>query len=98
MRWWKLVGRRGIKCPNGHHIPDAFGVTEDGYLRCNKLIDAGSQGTGQRLPRCEKTVFLVGVRGGGVFVFEVNEHERDQLMAMSSPFERLTFLGIGMAA
>ena len=64
-------------------------------MHCNKLIDAGSIGHGSKLPRCDKIVFLVSVRGGGTFVFEVTESERDELMRMSAPFERLVYLGIG---
>lgn len=94
-RWWRLVGIRGVRCPLGHHIPNAFGITEDGYVRCDKFIDAGSMGAGHKQPRCNKVVFLISVRGGGNFVVEVTEDERDQLMKMSSPFERLTYLGIG---
>jgi len=86
---------RGVRCPLGHHVPDVFGTTEDGFVRCTKLVDAGSVGRGNKLPRCDRLVFLISVRGGGNFVVEVTEAERDALMKMSSPFERLMYLDIG---
>lgn len=86
-RWWQYVRAGRLFCPVGHHIPNTFGVSEAGYVRCNHWIDAERR-------ECGLWIFLFNVRGGGIVTAAVSLVEKDAMSHLTTPAELIEYLGI----
>lgn len=86
-RWWRFVKRRRIICPLKHHIPNTFGVTEAGFIRCAHWLPDERR-------ECNCWIFLFAIRGGGIVVAEVSPEEKATMDELSTPTEMIDYLGI----
>lgn len=100
-RWWQYVRQGRIFCPLGHHIPNTFGVTEAGFVRCLHAADTNNRrdvdhrgGAPQRPVECGLWVFLLNIRGGGIVVAAVSLAEREAMSHLTTPAELIEYLGI----
>lgn len=100
-RWWQYVRPGRLFCPAGHHIPNTFGVTEAGFIRCAHETDVNHRrdvehgdGPRQRPVECGLWVFLLNIRGGGTVVAAVSLDEKRAMEHLSTPAELIEYLGI----
>lgn len=89
-RWWQFVTEGQLFCgpkPHGHHIKNAFDLTESGFIRCNHWVEAERR-------ECGLWVFAYAVRGGRVVVARVTLDEKRAMKQLQTPAQMIDYLGI----
>lgn len=86
-RWHKWLWDRRLTCSAGHHIPSLAVIEESGSLRCSKWSN-------EEKVECGRWVWILSIRGGGNIVVDVNLEDLKRLKNLSTPAERIAYLGI----
>lgn len=86
-RWHKWLQDRRLTCAAGHHIPSLCAIDESGSMRCSKWIAAAKI-------ECGRWIWVMSFRGGGNLVVEVSLEDLKRLKNLSTPSERIAYLGI----
>ena len=68
-------------------MPNTFGVTEAGYVRCNAWVAAEQR-------ECGLWVFLLAFRGGGIIEVAVSLDDKAAMEQLTLPAELIEYLGI----